>query len=566
MAGRLSSLVALLMLTGLAAAVGLVLPALTGVIFARAIPAADTRLVGLVLAGLAGAAVLAAALEFARSLTLLDLMQAIDRMLSGAVMDRLLAAEPRLFRRFAAGDLATRIGDVELIHRVLGPSVVGLVTAAGFLVANLGFMAWVDGRLALLACALVLVIAWWSNRYAARQIRWEAEAARVDAALVGFVQQAADRREMLRAAAATDRAMARWRQGFAEHQAAVAAAQRADNTGTAINAAFGVLAPAVLFAAVVLLPDPPDLAQFLAFYAAFGQFLFAVLVLAGGALTLSRLVVPLARLKPLIDAPAETAAGRPPVPRPFAGLAVEGLRFRYGPDAPWVVDGIDLALGPGETIAVTGPSGSGKSTLVKLLLGLERPEAGAVRLAGRPLDAYDLADWRRSVGVVMQASPLFAGSVAANIAGPAGASYQEVEAAARGVGLDRDRARLPRGLGTPVDPARGVPGALHQQIVLARALIRRPPVLLLDEATNVMDSDILRLVMASLKALDIASVHISHRLTSLAMADRIYVLQGGRVVECGPFTRLLATNGPFIQLYRGELISPQAADRDAERR
>jgi ATP-binding cassette subfamily C protein len=314
------------------------------------------------------------------------------------------------------------------------------------------------------------------------------------------------------------------------------------------------LAPAVLFGAVAWLPDPPDLARFLAFYAAFGQFLFAVLMLASGALTLSRLVVPLRRLKPIVDAPEEGGAERRPIPEPFAGLAAEGLRFRYAEDAPWAVDGIDLSVGPGETVALTGVSGSGKSTLLKLLLALEMPDEGRVLLAGRPLAEHDTALWRRSTGVVMQASPLFPGTLADNIAGP-GAEAQPgpagvdraVAASARLVGLD------PGMLARRVDPRRGLPGAMHQQVVLARALMRRPQLLLLDEATNVMDSDVLRLVMGSLRGLGIASLHITHRLTTLAMADRIHVLQAGRIVESGPFTELLGRNGAFVTLFRGQL-------------
>ncbi len=533
------------------AMLGLFLPAATALLFGEVIPAADRGQAFFVLLGMFAAACGVSAFEFGRSLVLLRLMLRFDRAVHLAVFDRLLRARPRLFGHIGAADAATRILDIALIHRVLGPIVGTTILSLGFAVANLAFMVWISPMLTVVGVILVVMIAGLTRLCIRRQIAHELAAAEMDARIAEFATQVQRRLETIRAADAEAGVMGRWQHLFDRLQRDNVGAQRAANLGAALNAAFALLAPAMLFVAVALVPDSPSTASFLAFYAAFGQLLFAVLGLSTAAASASRLVAPYRRLQPLIDAREERTEDAIQPADAFAGLTVADVTFRYADDAPPALDGVSLQVGPGEIVVLTGPSGSGKSTLVKLLLRLEAEQHGRIKVGDQPIGGLDPVAWRRRIGAVLQDSPIFPGTVASNIAGLGGAADVDVREAAAIVGLLGGASELPSGLDTPIRRTAALPGSLRQQIILARALLRRPQLLLLDEATNVMDTDLQRRVLANIRSLEIACLSITHRLTGMAMSDRIYMLEQGRVVDQGDFGELLFGTGPFARAFGG---------------
>ena len=232
----------------------------------------------------------------------------------------------------------------------------------------------------------------------------------------------------------------------------------------------------------------------------------------------------------------------------------EGVTFRYGPGERPALDGVDVAFRAGQTTAVVGPSGAGKSTLVKLLFRLYDPSEGAVTVDGRPLPALDLAGWRGRAAMVSQDVHLLDGTVYDNVAyGREGATEAEVHAAARAAHADGFIGRLPEGYATRVGD-RGVrlSGGQRQRIALARAVVRDPDLLLLDEATNALDTRSEHVVQEALETFSRGrtTVVIAHRLSTIEKADRIVVLDGGRVVEEGTLAELVGRGGLFAELYR----------------
>ena len=245
-----------------------------------------------------------------------------------------------------------------------------------------------------------------------------------------------------------------------------------------------------------------------------------------------------------------------PVPHGGVEAAVrfEDVTFRYSPDAHPALDGVTLAFPAGQTTALVGPSGAGKSTVVKLLFRLYDPDGGRVTVDGRPLPALDLADWRAAAAMVSQDVYLFDGTVRENIAyGRDGATDAEVEAAARAAHADGFIGQLPEGYDTPVGN-RGVrlSGGQRQRIALARAVVRDPDLLLLDEATNALDTLSEHVVQEALESFSRGrtTVVIAHRLSTIEKADHIVVLDGGRVAEEGTLAELVAQGGIFAEMYR----------------
>ena len=262
------------------------------------------------------------------------------------------------------------------------------------------------------------------------------------------------------------------------------------------------------------------------------------------------------RIAELLDArPGIAPPAKPHVlPSPPRGeIAFEGVTFAYPgrPDLPALSD-FSLTIAPGERVALVGPSGSGKSTVLRLLLRFYDPTEGTIRLDGVDLRQADPRAVRERMALVAQDSPLFSGSAAQNIAfGRPGAGPEDILAAARAAQAESFIDALPEGFDTALgDRARSLSGGQRQRLAIARALVRQAPILLLDEATSALDAENERLVQS---ALDEAmtgrtTLVIAHRLATVLKADRIVVMDQGRVVEQGRHAELAARGGLYAKL------------------
>jgi ATP-binding cassette subfamily B protein len=252
--------------------------------------------------------------------------------------------------------------------------------------------------------------------------------------------------------------------------------------------------------------------------------------------------------RPTVPEPAD------PVPLPAAAgeLVFDDVRFGY--TGTTVLPGLQLTLPPGETVALVGTTGAGKSTLARLAARFYDPVEGEVRLDGVPLHRLSDADLRRAVVMVTQESFLFSGSVADNIAfGRPGADRAQIEGAARAIGADAFITALPDGYDTEVDKRGGRLSAGQRQLVgFARAFLADPAVLILDEATSSLDVPSERLVQHALRTLlaDRTALIIAHRLSTVEIADRVLVMEGGRIVEDGSPAELVAGTGRFAALHQ----------------
>jgi len=256
------------------------------------------------------------------------------------------------------------------------------------------------------------------------------------------------------------------------------------------------------------------------------------------------------QVSPILEAAPKRTAGDAIVPKLRGGVRLDRVSFRYTAGGPPVLRDVSIDVQPGEFVALVGGSGAGKSTMLRVILGLEKPSSGVVYYDGHDLDRINRRAVRRQVGVVAQDGSLRPRTVCDNIIGIAtDLTLDDAWRAARLAAVDRDIRAMPMGMFTVVTENSAVfSGGQVQRILLAAALVRSPCVLLLDEATSWLDNNTQATVMGRIEELAVTRIVIAHRLSTIRKADRIYVLDEGRVAQQGTFAQLIETPGIFRDL------------------
>ena len=209
-----------------------------------------------------------------------------------------------------------------------------------------------------------------------------------------------------------------------------------------------------------------------------------------------------------------------------------------------------MKIRPGQYVAIVGKTGCGKSTLMRILLGFEKPEKGAVYYDGRNLDALDVKSLRHKIGVVMQNGKLFQGDIYSNITISAPQlTLKEAWEAAEMAGMKEDIENMPMGMHTVIsEGSGGISGGQRQRLMIARAIAPKPKVLMFDEATSALDNITQKIVSDSLEELKCTRIVIAHRLSTIRNCDRIIVLDGGKIIEDGTYDQLIEKKGFFAEL------------------
>jgi NHLM bacteriocin system ABC transporter ATP-binding protein len=531
-------------------ALALAAPLATARLVGSAIPAADGAEVLALTGALLAAALAAALFHLLRSFALLRIEAKVDVAVQGGVWDHLLTLPVSFFRRYGVGDLHARAMGVEGLRTLLSGQVTTALLALVFSLFSFGLLFHYSPPLAAVATALLAALAWATLALARRQLReqrrLQGERGRIASLLFDLLGGI----HKLRAAGAERRALGRWQEAFRRERDADDRAQRLANLQQTLNAAYLLLAPLVLFAVVGASGGAGlSLGEFLAFNVAFGQLQAAVFAALSVAAQLFAAVPVYERMRPILAARPEVGEARADAGTLAGEIELRNVSFRYDPDGPEVLHDVSIRVPAGEMVALVGPSGSGKSTLLRLMLAFERPDGGTVRIDGRDLTTLDLHSVRRQLGVVLQDGQPLVGTLLENIVGSRNLGVEEAWEAARQVGLEEEIRALPMGMYTFVgDRGTTFSGGQRQRLLLARAVVGRPRILLLDEATSALDNRTQEGVVRSLAALGATRVVVAHRLSTIRHADRIYVMDGGRVAESGTFDALMAAGGLFARM------------------
>ncbi|MFD6924104.1 NHLP bacteriocin export ABC transporter permease/ATPase subunit [Streptomyces sp. NPDC059944] len=536
-------------------AIGALVPIATGRVLGEYVPKAQHGLIVQVCLALMVTSVVSAAFMLLQNLTMLRMEGRIEASLQPAVWDRLLRLPTTFFTSRSTGELASAAMGISAIRRLLagvGPTLAQAGTVGAM---NLGLLFWYSVPMALAAIGMLVVIAAVFLGLGLWQVRWQRRLVVLSNKLNNQAFQTLRGLPKLRVAAAENYAYAAWAGEFARSRELQQRVGRIKNLTTVMGAVYLPLCSLLMF---MLLAGPArgslSAAEFLTFNTSVTMLLTSVTQITGAFVSAAAALPMFEEIRPVLDATPEVkvASTRPGLLS--GGIEARRLSFRYADDGPLVLDDVSFAVRAGEFVAVVGPSGCGKSTLLRLLIGFDKPVSGSVLYDGQDLAALDQSAVRRQCGVVLQHAQPFTGSILDCICGTEPYTPEEAMAAAEMAGLADDIRRMPMGLHTLVSGSGAISGGQRQRLMIAQALIRRPRILFFDEATSALDNETQRTVIESTKALNATRVVIAHRLSTVLDADRVIVMEEGRVAQQGTPAELLAdTGGRLHELVRRQL-------------
>lgn len=464
-------------------------------------------------------------LQVTRSLVVFRVKDKLEYALQTALMTRLLHLPTTFFRQWTAGDLSSRVLSLSHFSGLLTESMLTTMLSALFSVI-LFIQFFIYGGPLLFVGIGVLVLELFFillNYYYVRKVQGIVTPHRTR--MFGLLYELFGGIQKIRTNGAEERAFGKWAEQFA-YTEPNSAYQPAMYTYSGSLAFVVKMVPMMITIAAAWYYRLP-LSDYIAYCAVLAIALDTIGQLESVLKQFGR-ILPEARLcQPILDAAPEDVQRQQLVTHVEGAVSISGLRFRYSPTAPWIFDGFDLSIRPGECVGITGPSGSGKSTLLRLLLGFETPTEGYICY-----DHYNLQDLNKTalrshcIGAVLQNGRLVEGSLRDNIRFTApNATDDEVWEAVRLVALDEDISHMPLGLQTPVsEDGHGISGGQRQRILLARALVQHPDILLLDEATSALDNVTQQRVTAHLAQIGCTRIMISQRPENLRFCDRVITL------------------------------------------
>ncbi len=533
-------------------------PLAFGYVFDTVIPAADRSQLTVVAVGLGVAALAGAMVRAARNIASIRVETRVAPSLQAAVWDRLLNLPARFFTDYSAGDLATRAMGVSIIQSALSTTFVSSLITAVFSLFSLAIMFAISPGTAVIAVGLCLVATSVVITAGYFQFRIQQSLQAVVGKMASLLLQLIHGMAKIRVAAAEDRAFGVWASRFSIQTRLWLRSRSIQNRLDVFNAVYPTLVVALIYFLITRKSGPaPSLStgEFLSFLAAYSALLSALLDVGSSIVSAMNVLPTYERMKPILRAAPEVDESRADPGQLRGRIEVSNVTFRYKPDDPPVLDSISLHADPGEFIALVGPSGSGKSTMLRILLGFERPESGSVAFDGFDTESLDVQSVRRQIGVVLQDGALMPGDIFTNIIGSSiELTLDDAWEAARMAGLDKDIEAMPMGMHTVIPEGGGaLSGGQKQRLMIARALVNRPRIVFFDEATSALDNPTQAIVTASLDRLNSTRVVIAHRLSTIVNADRIYVIDRGRVVQAGNYEALMGQPGVFQELARRQI-------------
>ena len=533
----------------------LTVPLMTGLIFDHIIPAQQYDQLLWVILLLVLSAFASFVFQVVRSFALLRIEGKLDMGLESALWDRILQLPSEFFREYSSGDLANRAAGITRIRKAVSGFAVNTILAVFFSIFNLVFIfsySTTAGLCVLASMVFLLgVVAAFIHVLKFPVKQKMLKSGRLEGLLVQLIRGY----HKFIVTGSQNIAYKLWNKPFSEVKKLEAEISSQSGRLGVIISVFPILSAAVFYWMVFHGKTQISTGGFMAMFAAFSSIMASLVAIAQALGSLLQVLPSFERMKPIFETLPEVDDNKSSPGNLSGKISLSHVFFRYPGSSRNVIDDFNLSLHAGEMVALVGESGSGKSTLLRLLLGFEKPLSGAIFYDGMDLAGLDVQEVRSRIGTVIQNAKLMSDSIYKNIIGASNLSMNDAWDAAKLVSLDKDIAEMPMGMHTYLNEGgRTLSGGQKQRILLARALVRKPMILFLDEATSSLDNNTQAAVMESINQLKITRVVIAHRLSTIMHADRIIVLDHGRIVQQGTYHEMLTCPGQFQELAKRQMI------------
>ena len=461
---------------------------------------------------------------------------------------RLMSLPAGFFRKYSPGELKSRAMSVNQLCSMMMNMVMstGLTSLTSLLYVGQIFR--FAPALAIPSVVIVLVTVVFSIVSTLAQIRINRKHMEYGANESGLSYSLITGVQKIKLSGAEKRVFAKWLDLYAEGAELQYNPPMFLKLNGVISTAIGLVSNIVLYYLAVQTGIGPS--NYFAFTASYGMLMGAFMSVSSIALSAAQIQPILEMAEPFLKTEPETAENKEIVTRLSGGIELNHVSFRYDEQLPYILNDLSLKVKPGEYVAVVGRTGCGKSTLVRLLLGFEKPEKGAVYYDGRDIQNLDLPSLRKKIGTVMQDAGLFQGDIFSNIVITAPElTLDDAWEAAEKAGIADDIRAMPMGMNTMVSEGQGgISGGQRQRLMIARAIAPKPKLLIFDEATSALDNKTQKQVSEALDAMGCTRIVIAHRLSTIRHCDRILVLDGGQIVEDGTYEELIEKGGFFAEL------------------
>lgn len=528
--------------------IGMLSPKLNNILFAAVLPSGSVRLLLSIAVFTVSVSVSSLLISATKEMITARINTKMSVSVQAAAMMRIMSLPADFFKGYGSGDLSSRAAHISSLCNMLVSAVLttGLTSAFSliyisqiFIYAPVLVVPAIAVILATVAFSLISSFA--QMRISKKQMELSAKESGMSYALISGIQK-------IKLAGAEKRAFARWGNLYAQNARLTYNPPAFIKLNSVISLAISLIGNIVMYAAAV--KSGVSVADYYAFGTAYGMVSGAFMSLAGMALTVAQIKPILETVQPFFNTVPEISEGKEVITRLSGGIELTNVSFRYNENMPLMLDNMSLKIRPGQYVAIVGKTGCGKSTLMRLLLGFEKPQKGAVYYDGRDIERIDLKSLRRRIGVVMQNGKLFSGDIYSNIVISAPwLTQSDAWDAAEKAGIAEDIRRMPMGMNTIIsEGSGGISGGQRQRLMIARAIAPKPKILMLDEATSALDNLTQKRVSESLDSLKCTRIVIAHRLSTIKQCDRILVLDGGKITEDGTYDELIAQNGVFAEL------------------
>lgn len=528
--------------------IGMITPIVNNLIFSRVILSMD---IGFLLSSillLLSSYIALFLITIFKQLLLARINTKLKTALQAAFMGRLLALPTGFFKLYSAGQIAEQTNMIGSFCEMVINAVLSVGLMAVFSLLYVFQIIAYAPALVLPAMLTILAALIFSVCTIMEQSRLTSRKLGFSAKTNGLIYQLFKGIQKIRLVGAENRAFSQWAYQYSDIARLDFDPPFIIKGSAAITNVIRLLGTAAIY--LLAARSQISIANFMSFNVAYGMVSSSVLSLSAAAAALATIGPIIHMLRPILQAAPEVTEGAVRVTRLSGSIELNNISFRYSESMPLVINNLSLKVHKGQYVAIVGKTGCGKSTLIRLLLGFEKPQLGAVYYDGKDLKDLDAGTVRRNIGVVMQNGKLLNGSIYANIVISAPwLTMEDAWEAAEMAGLAEDIRAMPMGMHTMVsEGGGGFSGGQKQRLMIARAVAAKPRILLLDEATSALDNITQKHVSDALSGLHSTRIVIAHRLSTVRECDRIIVLDGGRIAEDGTYDELISRSGIFSDL------------------